>query len=475
MQGRSISMKAFIQVSLLAIFVRTILLIYGEWQDRFLEVKYTDVDYWVFSDAASAILNGKSPYTRSTYRYTPLLALLLIPNRWYDGWGKVLFSACDVIAGYYIYQFLLRTTNASRAAKMMALFWLLNPMIFTISTRGNAESVMSCLTLAFLYYLTSKRYVLGGVFFGIAVHFKIFPILYSIAILTYLWSGKSIKSVDPSPMTPKMLANVTPSPSPASSLEGSPRSTTTPKVKQRKNRPHIHQTSFLATPTKINTVKLTSPKERFFNVLKFSVGAAFSFLLLTGLSYWFYEKDFLNEAIFYHLSRKDHRHNFSPYFYLFYTDTVLKLPRFAELFSFVPQFLVFIFAGIKFGRRDLTFACFIITFIFVAFNKVITSQYFVWYLTLFPMAYVSMHNISRLRWAVISGLWFGAQALWLNLAYRLEFLGMNTFLYLWVASLIFLVVNTWIAGQFIRHRLVPEILHAGPGIITLNNAVSSIE
>lgn len=73
---------------------RVILILYGEWQDSHMEVRYTDVDYLVFSDAASLMASGVSPYKRTTYRYSPLLAFLLIPNSLiHRSWGKFLFSA----------------------------------------------------------------------------------------------------------------------------------------------------------------------------------------------------------------------------------------------------------------------------------------------------------------------------------------------------------------------------------------------
>ncbi|GAB2293312.1 hypothetical protein Dimus_027514 [Dionaea muscipula] len=52
-----------------------------------MEVRYTDVDYLVFSDAAMLMSSGKSPYQRTTYRYSPMLARL------HHSWGKFLFSA----------------------------------------------------------------------------------------------------------------------------------------------------------------------------------------------------------------------------------------------------------------------------------------------------------------------------------------------------------------------------------------------
>lgn len=92
----------------------------------------------------------------------------------------------------------------------------------------------------------------------------------------------------------------------------------------------------------------------------------------------------------YHVIRKDHRHNFSPYFYpiyLGYSETqnassldlatsYYKAVVRSPLVSFVPQMLLAIGSGFAFGPRleDLPFAWFIQTAIFVTFNKVCTSQ-----------------------------------------------------------------------------------------------------
>lgn len=93
-------------IILVSAIFRLILILYGEWQDTHMEVRYTDVDYLVFSDAASLMASGKSPFQRSTYRYSPLLAFLLMPNTFiHRSWGKFLFSASGTVENAILYNF----------------------------------------------------------------------------------------------------------------------------------------------------------------------------------------------------------------------------------------------------------------------------------------------------------------------------------------------------------------------------------
>lgn len=85
----------------LGLAVRAVLLVFGAWQDAHAQVKYTDIDYEVITDGAAFMVRGGSPFERSTYRYTPLLAGALVPNvTLHKSFGKVLFSAADLVAAW---------------------------------------------------------------------------------------------------------------------------------------------------------------------------------------------------------------------------------------------------------------------------------------------------------------------------------------------------------------------------------------
>ena len=58
------SLWTLFNVLVAATVLRAILLLYGLYQDAVSPIKYTDVDYLVFTDAARFVAHGASPYAR---------------------------------------------------------------------------------------------------------------------------------------------------------------------------------------------------------------------------------------------------------------------------------------------------------------------------------------------------------------------------------------------------------------------------
>lgn len=173
-----------------AVLLRAVFLVYGLFQDAFSPMKYTDIDYFVFTDAARFISQGRSPYARDTYRYTPLLAWLIYPTTWPGFWfsfGKVLFAVGDIIAGWMMFRILrsYQYMPEERALKFSSI-WLLNPMVATISTRGSSEGLLGVIVIALLWAVLAKRIEIAGLFLGFAVHFKIYPFIYATSIIWWL-------------------------------------------------------------------------------------------------------------------------------------------------------------------------------------------------------------------------------------------------------------------------------------------------
>ncbi|GAA5867427.1 hypothetical protein JCM8547_007500 [Rhodosporidiobolus lusitaniae] len=392
----------------LAALLRVILLLWGTYQDAHGPVPYTDVDYFVFSDAATCLVRPSAPnclpaqgawatssvgdpYARSTYRYTPLLALLLVPNTvLHPAFGKVLFSLCDLLVGVLLYNLCLRRdVRPARAANSVAALWLLNPIIANISTRGSSESVIGAAVVSTLSLAEAGRWDAAALVYGLAVHLKIFPVIYGSSLAAAL----------------------------------------------------LHQHGW---------------SRFFYKAVRFGVISFVSFAALTGGLYLFWGAPFLNETFLYHLRRLDHRHNFSPYFLPFYLSetasltALTALQAFARhpLAAFIPQLGLCVVLGGLLGGRDLSYASLVQTFAFVSLNKVCTSQYFLWFLWLLPPA-LSRIRMSTRRAMVVAGVWVGGQALWLSQAYQLEIVGESVFRKVWLAGLVFATAQGWVLSEIL--------------------------
>jgi len=129
---------------------------------------------------------GQSPFQESSlitsYRYTPILAYLLIPNQWFQYWGKILFSAFDVACGWLIFEIAKPGNNSLRIAS----YWLFNPAVMVISTRGSCDGVISFFVLGCLHATIKGRCFLGGALWGFAVHLRLYPIVYGLPLVLFL-------------------------------------------------------------------------------------------------------------------------------------------------------------------------------------------------------------------------------------------------------------------------------------------------
>ncbi|XP_044001638.1 GPI mannosyltransferase 1, partial [Aphidius gifuensis] len=370
-----------------AFILRLLLIAYGNFHDKYFNVSYTDVDYKVFTDASRLLINGESPYERHTYRYSPLLAILLAPNILiHRDIGKLIFSIIDIIVGLLIKKILKQRKCIDKLSDICALTWLYNPLTIVISTRGNADSLAVLFVLLTIYYLLNDSPLLSGILHGLSIHFRLYPIAFSLVM-------------------------------------------------------------YLAIRNRNDKWFLLPNKKQ----IKLVAGCILSITILTSFFYYIYGYKFIYESLIYHLIRNDSRHNFSIYFYMLYLTTGKKLIIAIRILRVLPQIILLIGLSFKYSNKhDLSFSMLTQAMVMVTYNSVITSQYFFWYLSLLPISlpFIKMNNYKIF---ILTLIWIIGQTIWLYFAYLLEFFGINTFTSIWMSSLLFFFINIKILIDVIKH------------------------
>lgn len=413
----SLATLSFKGLFIASVFLRLALLLYGIYQDEHSVLKYTDIDYYVFYDSLISLVHANgSPYDRDTFRYTPLLTYAMYPCLWNIHLGKVLFITFDLLCGVCIYKILQKTK--SKYPVYGTALWLLNPMVIAISTRGNAESIMSLLMLLCIYLFINNSYTLSAFVYGLSIHFKIYPIIYSVPFSCYFIS-KYIKK---------------------------------------------RQLKYIAYWFLFGSASLST------------------MLSVTYLVYMKFGDEFLEHTYFYHMTRSDHRHNFSVWNMVLYMEQIPQVIK-QDLFvnnsicgfattnkildnkslSTIPQlFICTIVPIILFFKKATTSTPLeklikiiaIQTMLFVHFNKVITSQYFIWYLTYLPFFvdyFIEKFTDKKyFELAKLASVWILSQGVWLLFGFMLEFQNKNVFVELFVAGCVMLIGNVYVIAKLIE-------------------------
>ncbi|KAJ8919991.1 hypothetical protein NQ315_006521 [Exocentrus adspersus] len=483
--------KICLQKTAKALVVRLVLVTYGIYHDGVSEVKYTDIDYKVFTDAARHVLEGESPYDRHTYRYSPVVALFLIPNiTLHHSFGKILFSVVDMIVAVLIrlivknaleeygsykqmqqeesvhglkkppsikhrkrprYQRLVssrsevtnNTNHMDEVVNISMLAWLYNPLTIAIGTRGNCDSLACVLVLLTLYTLQCKRwYFISGAVHGICIHFRLYPVIYSLTYFMFLSKFAYYTTEDRRKSRLTTKTNVpTTDLEPIENILAESSSLGGHKLvpyagKQRKT---IFQKQYL--------LYLVPNLDQ----LQFVSGCILSLTCITWFFYKLYGYKFLYETHIYHLLRKDTRHNFSLYFYLQYlTAWVKNIGVWQKVLMVLPQLVLILVFSVRYGlnKLSLNFSILAQTVVMVIYNGVLTSQYFVWIMGVLPLCLWQIKMPGRTV-LLLLGIWLAAQAAWLLPAYLLEFHGQNTFLFIWIQSVSFFCANIAVLGRMI--------------------------
>lgn len=328
---------------ILALILRLVLVIFSVWQDTVRwpdgQLRFTDVDYDVFSDAAQAFVAGKNLYIeRPTYRYSPLIAVLLAPGYWLfsDGkysvtdrkevnissefvdvsvephfrsskhitvpslarlWGKLIFITADLICGCIQYkiiqnkQFLNSLPNPNTVNQNKKI------------RRGSISLNANQLAL----YLVSFSWLFNPVTSVVSARGNADG-LQSCFVLACLWCILN-RRIIPAGFLYGLCIHVRIFPiiyAPSIYLWLMMTDNSHNKDNQKKNKGSTPQSQ------SVFSILFKLPNRNHF---LFGISCLLSLTMLTGLCYlYFGGMLFLQQAYFYHFTRSDFKHNFAPHF-----------------------------------------------------------------------------------------------------------------------------------------------------------------
>lgn len=411
--------------------IRFIIIIISDLLESFNIFSYSDIDYTVFTDGAYYVSKNQSPFKRETYRYSPIMAYVMLPNIYiHRTIGKYIFSICDVYSGYLIEALLRKQTKSKNENEFQfnSCLQYYNPLSIIICTRGSSDSLVIFIILKIVILIEENKIFSAGLLFGFAVHFRIYPIIYSLCLFFYiLFKGNNFDKV-------KYIKN------------DNEYKVLTIVINFIKN--GLNSFQFLIE------VLMKKKKEP----VLFVFVSVFIFLICNLIFYFIYGNEYIHEALLYHFIRKDHRHNYSLYNYMIYLTYTSSLSKIVSLLAFIPQMtLILVFSCIFFN--NINFCLVLITMIFVHFNKVVTAQYFLWYFSLFPLIINQNSFFHKKKGMICFGLWFIIEGIWNYYAHLLEYKRVNTFREMFYIEVLFFGISSYIIKELVKENkfVIPNL------------------
>lgn len=460
---------------LAAAALRLALLLAGAAQDAALETPYTDVDYGVVTDGARELAAGRSPFRRATFRYSPLFAALALPNLALPAAGKLLFAGADLGVGAALVALLEGAGAAPAAADSAAALALLNPLLANVSTRGSGDALTALAVLAALLAARARRPAAAGALLGLAAHARLYPAVHALPLA----AGAAVAAAAAEEEEEEEGGEG------AEGQEGGEEGREEGEEGQeggeeggeegeegeggrggdekgargardkgargpdeagarRRGGARAGSAARAAGPSSSSPPAPPAlPRRARTGLAAVGAGAAVAASAvataagLTAGAAALCGPAYAREALAHHLTRVDARHNFSAYFLPLYLSDARGARALARA-AFAPQAAALALLG-GLWAGDPPRAVLLQTLAFVTLNKVVTAQYFAWWLALLPLAAARAGGGGGFRrpraLAAAGAAWAAAELAWLANAGALELEGADNFGGVWAASL----------------------------------------
>lgn len=120
--------------------------------------------------------------------FYPAYNVQVVPGLLFNFVVKLPFLISDVLLALLLYKIVNALTSNKGLAEKATLLWFLNPFVIWVSAGwGMWDTLPALFSLVTFYFLLKKKYALSGVALSIGVALKLYPLLFLVPIIFYLY------------------------------------------------------------------------------------------------------------------------------------------------------------------------------------------------------------------------------------------------------------------------------------------------